>query len=138
MKLLDFVNRKKTYIIAEMSGNHGGNIDKALDVAKLSGVSEPRQPLRVLKYRQGVASELLCRCRYFEVYRMLINTERRQKVTYSADSVSFKVLLCVSGCGTISCEDMKMDFYKGDCIFVPADSGELTIHGQAQFLDIRG
>ena len=114
------------------------HIDKALDVAMLSGVSEPRQPLRVLKYRQGVASELLCRCRYFEVYRMLINTERRQKVTYSADSVSFKVLLCVSGCGTVSCDDMKMDFYKGDCIFVPADSEELRIHGQAQFLDIRG
>ena len=114
------------------------HIDKALDVAKLSGVSEPRQPLRVLKYRQGVASELLCRCRYFEVYRMLINTERRQKVTYSADSVSFKVLLCVGGCGTVSCDDMKIDFYKGDCIFVPADSEELRIHGQAQFLDIRG
>ena len=27
---------------------------------------------------------------------------------------------------------------KGDCVFVPADSEVLTIHGQAQFLDIRG
>ena len=27
---------------------------------------------------------------------------------------------------------------KGDCIFVPADSEVLTIHGQAQFLDVRG
>ena len=34
MKLLDFVNRKKTYIIAEMSGNHGGNIDKALEIVR--------------------------------------------------------------------------------------------------------
>ena len=114
------------------------HIDKALDVAQLSGVSEPRQPLRVLKYRKGVASELLCRCRYFEVYRMLINTERRQTVTYFADSVSFKVLLCIGGCGTISCEGLSLNFYKGDCIFVPADSEVLNIHGQAQFLDIRG
>lgn len=29
-------------------------------------------------------------------------------------------------------------FYKGNCIFVPADSEILTIHGQAQFLDVRG
>lgn len=28
--------------------------------------------------------------------------------------------------------------YTGDCIFVPADSETLTIHGQAQFLDVRG
>lgn len=114
------------------------HIDKALDVARLSQAGEPRQPLRVLKYRPGVASELLCRCRYFEVYRMMINTERKQAVTYQADSVSFKVLLCVSGCGTLSCEGMSLNFYKGDCIFVPADSAVLSLHGQAQFLDIRG
>lgn len=29
-------------------------------------------------------------------------------------------------------------FYKGDCIFIPADSELITIHGEAQFLDIRG
>ena len=127
------------YDRTDKSGNKRKlHIDKALDVARLSGVSEPRQPLRVLKYRQGVASELLCRCKYFEVYRMLINTERRQTVTYSADSVSFKVLLCIGGCGTVSCSDLAINFYKGDCIFVPAESEVLNIHGQAQFLDIRG
>jgi mannose-6-phosphate isomerase len=114
------------------------HIEKSLEVAKLEAEAEPKQPLRVLKYRQGVASELLCRCRYFEVYRMLINTERRQTVTYSADSVSFKVLLCLNGCGTISYGTEGINFYKGDCIFVPADSVELNLHGQAQFLDIRG
>lgn len=114
------------------------HIDKALDVANLHSSAEPKQPLRVLKYRQGVASELLTRCKYFEVYRMLVNTERRQKVHYRADELSFRVLLCVNGCGTISYEEGTITFYKGDCIFVPADSYKLTIHGQAQFLDIRG
>ena len=113
-------------------------IDKALKVANLKSSTEPRQPLRVLRYRQGVALELLTRCKYFEVYRMLINTERRQKVHYRADEIAFRVLLCVNGCGTISCEDGSMEFYKGDCIFVPADSEVLTISGQAQFLDVRG
>lgn len=54
------------------------------------------------------------------------------------DEIAFRVLLCVNGCGTISCEDGSMEFYKGDCIFVPADSEVLTISGQAQFLDVRG
>ena len=114
------------------------HVDKALQVANLQSSAEPRQPLRVLKYRQGVASELLCRCRYFEVYRMIVNTERRQKVHYRADAVSFRVLLCVNGCGMIRFENTEIIFYKGDCIFVPADSVMLSIHGQAQFLDVRG
>lgn len=80
------------------------HIDKALDVANLKSSAEPKQPLRVLKYRQGIASELLTRCKYFEVYRMIVNTERRQKVHYRADEIAFRVhdlrdvqLLCHQG-----------------------------------------
>lgn len=114
------------------------HIEKALDVANLNEVAEPKQPLRVLKYRQGVASELLSRCKYFEVYRMIVNTERRQVVHYQSDEMSFRVLLCVNGCGTVKFAGEVMDVYKGDCIFVPADSVELTLHGKMQFLDVRG
>ena len=111
-----------------------------MEAANLKASAEPRQPLRVLKYRRGCASELLCRCRYFEVYRMLVNTERcRELVGYQADSSSFRVLLCTDGCGSISFgENEAFNFFRGDCIFVPADSVKLRIHGQAQFLDVRG
>lgn len=115
------------------------HIDKALEVANLESSAEPTQPLRVLKYRQGCALELLCRCKYFEVYRMLVNTERcRTLVEYKADSMAFRVLLCIGGCGAISFENEIINFFKGDCIFVPANSVELRIHGKAQFLDVRG
>lgn len=114
------------------------HIEKALEVANLDSCSVPRQPMRVLRYRPGCASELLCRCKYFEVYRMLINTERRQQVHYRADEISFRVLLCVDGCGSIRFDGGWITFYKGDCIFVPADSEVLSLHGQAQFLDVRG
>ncbi len=32
MKLLDYMRQHKTYLIAEMSGNHGGDLQKALDI----------------------------------------------------------------------------------------------------------
>lgn len=114
------------------------HIDKAMQVADLNRSAEPRQPCRILKYRQGVASELLSRCKYFEVHRMLVNTERKQVVYYRADKLSFRVLLCLNGCGSIIFGGEMLLFFKGDCIFVPADSEIVKIHGQGQFLDIRG
>lgn len=127
------------YDRVDKSGNKRElHIDKALRVANLKSSSEPRQPLSVLNYDRGVASELLCRCKYFEVFRMIVNTERRQTVRYRADEVNFRVLLCVNGCGTISYDNETIKVYKGDCIFFPADSVTADIHGQMQFLDVRG
>lgn len=114
------------------------HVEKALDVANLNSMATPKQPLRVLKYRAGVARELLCRCKYFEVYRMVVNTERRQNVFYRADELGFRVLLCVNGCGVVRFAEEVLDVYKGDCIFVPADSEVIRIHGKMQFLDVRG
>lgn len=116
------------------------HIDKALDVANLDAGVKPKKTMRVLKYKRGCATELLGRCKYFEVYRMLLNTERvRDCVNYSADETSFRVLLCTSGCGTITLEDGEaMNFFKGDCIFVSANSVDMKLHGRARILDVRG
>lgn len=114
------------------------HIGKALAVANLKTSAEPRQPMRVLRYRPGCASELLCRCKYFEVHRLLVNTERRQRVTFRADPMSFRVLLCVGGCGALGYGTRSRNLYKGDCVFLPADSVEIRFHGQMQLLDIRG
>ena len=113
------------------------HIDKALDVAKLSPSVSPRQPMRVLKYKDGTASELLARCKYFQVERMLLNTEiRRDLATFRTGRNSFHVLLCLNGCGSISWDSHSMNFFKGDCIFVPADGKAIKLHGRAIFLDI--
>ena len=123
------------------------HVEKALEVADLSGNARPRQPMRVLRYTRGSASELLCRCKYFEVHRFLVNTELpRDLVRFQSDELSFRVLLCTGGCGTISYECMEtgmpvkktLPFFKGDCLFVPAESVEMTILGNARFLDVRG
>ena len=40
--------------------------------------------------------------------------------------------------GTLGFAGKVHNIYKGDCVFVPADSVEICLHGQLQLLDIRG
>lgn len=113
------------------------HIDKALDVARLTASDRPRQPMRVLKYQNGCASELLNRCRYFQVERMLLNTEiNRSLAGFQTVKNSFHTLLCVEGCGVMVGEGVMIPFFKGDCIFVPAGSIPLKLHGKAQILNV--
>lgn len=114
------------------------HIDKALEVANLQSSIEPRQPMRVLKYKRGCASELLCKCKYFEVERLLINTEEYVKGhAFQTYNNSFQVLLCIDGHGVITDEKGEdIIFIKGDCVFVPADSVPLRLHGTAQLLKV--
>ncbi len=114
------------------------HMERALEVANRIGTQTPRQPMRVLRYQKGCASELLCRCKYFQVERQLINTEKcREMADFQTDGNSFQVLLCVDGCGTLFGEGEMIHFFKGDCIFVPADSMPLKLHGRAQMLKVR-
>ena len=113
------------------------HIDKALDVANLRSSTAPRQPMRVLRYHNGTASELLTRCKYFQVERVILNTEvQRELATFKTGENSFHCLLCVDGCGVLFGEDVTLPFFKGDCIFVPAESIELRLHGKAQILNV--
>ena len=59
-----------------------------------------------------------------------------ESVAFSTGPVSFEVLLCVDGSGTLSGEDVELSFRKGDCIFVPADSIGLEIRGQSELLKV--
>lgn len=114
------------------------HVDKALQVANLKGSASPRQPMRVLKFHRGYATELLCRCEYFQVERMLLNTENYRKMAdFFTGNNSFQVLLCTEGCGVIYWRDNGMiPFCKGDCIFIPANSEKLKLHGKAQLLKV--
>lgn len=116
------------------------HIDKALEVANLKSSAVPRQPMRVLKYKKGCARELLARCKYFEVHRMLVNTEKDNlSVRYKTDVTSFRVLLCIWGSGKIHLEGQdSIVFRKGDCIFFPADSDPVEIQGKVQLLEVKG
>lgn len=131
-RLYDYNRRDKNGNLREL------HVDKALAVADCKSSAEPKQPMRVLKYRRGYASELLCRCKYFEVERWLLNTERYKGMSdIQTGENSFQVLLCTSGCGVLFEEDGEsINFFKGDCIFIPANSVPLKLHGRAQLLKV--
>lgn len=115
------------------------HIEKALQVARLESSAVPRQPMRVLRYRNGSASELLTRCKYFQVERMLLNTEGRKLSDFQTGKNSFHVLLCTDGCGVLlgdMGDKFMLNFFKGDCFFIPAESIPLKLHGRAQFLNV--
>ncbi len=111
------------------------HIEKALDVLNLNASEEPRQPMRVLRYRRGSASELLARCAYFQMERLLINSEYGTD-EFRPDPLSFQILFCYDGSGFFDFGEESLPFEKGRCIFVPADSLPMKLHGKAQFLKI--
>lgn len=112
------------------------HVDKAMKVLKKTSSVSPRQPLRVLRYHLGYASELLTRCKYFQVERILLNTENRKMAEFQTGSNSFHALLCVEGAGMMLGEGVNIPFFKGDCVFIPANSIPLKLHGQAQMLNV--
>ncbi len=126
------------------------HIEKALDVINTKSSATPRQPMRLLRYRPGYASEFLCRCKYFQVERLLINTNQNDlPISYATTDQSYEILLCVDGKGKLQFQngtpqsaDEKayevLKFRDGDCIFLPASSIAMHLSGKCQLLRITG
>ena len=93
--------------------------------------------MRLLRYSGGTASELLCRCQYFQVERVLVNTEQRHDLAaFRASPESFEIFLFLDGCGSMFCRDSMLQFFKGDCVFVQAGTDDIRIHARTSFLRI--
>ncbi len=104
------------------------HIEKALDVLELKHVGEVRQQMRLMRYQPGAASEVLCRCKYFQVNRVLVTECFRCKV----EKISFQVFLLLEG--EMQIGELKVK--KGDCVFLPAGCGEIEVRGKGQLLQV--
>ena len=112
------------------------HVDKALAVANLKSSAEPRQPMRVLRYYRGYAKELLCRCKYFETYRWLVNAIDQVAAFDHEDS--FNIGVVIAGSGKLYCGDEVLELCKGDTFFVPAGSESVELTGKLEMLGVRG
>lgn len=116
------------------------HVEKALQVVNRKATEPPVQPIRIKRFKNGRATEMLARCRYFQVERMIINTQRvREMADYQTGSSSFQILLCYSGCGSLTNEEdgTTINLFQGDCVFVPAHSPVLKLHGKMELLRVR-
>lgn len=115
------------------------HVEKALDVLNLKGSAKPRQPMRVLRYEPGCATEFLCRCRYFQVERKLIaRAEKEKGIGFEPEQDSYQIILCTQGEGILrGREDYLMPLQTGDCVFVPAGAGGFEIVGRLTILQIK-
>lgn len=105
------------------------HVDQAMKVMNFREEPKVRQQMRVMRYQLGSASEILCRCQYFQVERVLISTEHLCFV----EKNSFQALLVLEGELTVGTLNVK----KGDCVFLPAGCGEIKVLGQGQMLKVR-
>lgn len=117
------------------------HIEKALEVLDMHAGDEVRQPMRVLHYEPGCATEFLCRCRYFQVERKLIHREDAAGgVVFETDETSFRILLCIRGEGMIRTQCDKgavtQEIAPGDCLFVPAGCRPFAVSGNMTILQI--
>lgn len=109
------------------------HIDKALDVVDLRPTKNIRQPQRLIHYNKGCAREIICRCEYFEVERIIVSSH----LEFSVLNSSFQSILCLEGAGTLTVDNKKYDLNKGQSVFFPAGDYNCTIDGRLIMIKVR-
>ena len=99
------------------------HIDKALDVTNL------RQAPELPSIPQG-DDILLASCKYFNVRRLRVN----EKKEIDIDDTSFHSLIVTDGSGYINMNGTKIEFQKGDSIFIPAQNGSYNLSGNFEIV----
>ncbi len=78
-------------------------------------------------------SKTLCMCRYFSTVKVNV----KKAYAFDVEEDSFQVLLCTDGTGTVQNGSSKVSMIKGDCIFLPANTGRTEITGSVEFLKVK-
>lgn len=104
------------------------HVNQAVQVLNMQEQPLARRQMRVMRYHPGSASEVLCRCEYFQVDRVLVTGAYQCLV----EKTSFQVFLILKG----SLKVGELSVKKGDCIFLPAGCGNVSVCGRGQLLKI--
>ena len=104
------------------------HIEKAMEVTTLGPAPAMAQyPVRTAP---GGSVQTLVDCAYFTTDKL----ELDGCLSLSAGGESFQALLCMQGNGTLRAHGQSLDFQPGDCLFVPAGTGEFHLEGKGLLL----
>lgn len=110
-----------TYRIYDYDRNDTFGNKRKLDVEKA---------LDVLTYTKYAGNH---ECKYFSV--KLKKCEGNGKILMSEES--FVAMIIIEGQGSISCGDEKIEFNKGNCIFIPKTDELMNLEGDFEFVEAR-
>ncbi len=109
------------------------HIEKALDVTSLESIPADGKPMGDEIQHEGYSEILLTSCELFTVKRLDIT----DKAILTADETSFVSLLALEGNGVVMQGEGCITLYKGESLFIPANSGEFEILGNVTVLETR-
>lgn len=109
------------------------HIDKAVDVINLNPPPVCSDPMGKTVQKEGYKSTLLTKCELFCLTRLDIE----EKAEITVDETSFVSLTSIDGNGVVRSGDSCKTLYKGETVFVPANTGKVEILGAVTVLDVR-
>lgn len=104
------------------------HIDKAMDVCTLTPSSNNAQGQE--EQFEGYSKRRLASCTYFTTCLFRV----RKSCTLQITEDSFCSLVFTQGKGTVSSDETKCEFEKGESYFVPAGQGTVTVSGDCAFI----
>ena len=129
--VLDKVNRVKVkkgdFFFIDSGPLH---IEKAVAVTKCEKPSRTCEPEKETEYFDGFDETLLTKCKLFTVTAYNLDGI----INLSADESSFVSILVTDGNGKIENKNECLEIRKGDSVFIPASSGEITLNGKMSFI----
>lgn len=106
------------------------HIEKAIDVANLSPIESDFKPCGPQTTDGDAKTVMLATCDLFTTYETTLNGS----TTLNVDKESFGSIVVLEGAGTIENNGETLTFAKGDSIFIAANSGEVKITGNCQWI----
>lgn len=118
-------NSNTTYRVSDYGRLGADGKPRSLHVDKAVEVTNLTPPPKKADLPEGVLAE----CEYFKV--RIFDTELQKEI--EVDNSSFTALLCLDG--EVSFNGVTL--VKGDCAFIPANSGKVTLSGKATVIESR-
>lgn len=106
------------------------HIEKAIDVSNLTPIDSDFKPCGPETKEGDATSVMLASCEYFTTYETTLNGE----TTLNVDNESFGSIVVLQGNATIENDGEILSVTKGDSIFISANSGEVKITGDCQWI----